>query len=83
MRKEIIASGKDLQAAINNAKEALGVDPLSDISYEIIDLGSKGIFGIIGANTVATKSYFRNIPGKLLVADHSGRIHSTCTVDFG
>jgi spoIIIJ-associated protein len=57
MRKEIIASGKDLQAAINNAKEALGVDPLSDISDEIIDLGSKGIFGIIGAKPTKVKAY--------------------------
>ena len=31
MRKEIIASGKDIQAAIANAKEALGVSPIDDI----------------------------------------------------
>ncbi len=57
MRKEIIASGKDIQLAVANAKEALGVDPLSDIGYEIIDLGSKGIFGIIGAKPVKIKAY--------------------------
>ena len=57
MRKEIIASGKDIQLAIANAKEALGVDPLSDIGYEIIDLGSKGIFGVIGAKPVKIKAY--------------------------
>ena len=57
MRKEIIASGKDIQLAVANAKEALGVDPLSDIEYEIVDLGSKGIFGIIGAKPVKIKAY--------------------------
>ena len=63
MRKEIIASGKDIQLAIANAKEALGVDPLSDIGYEIIDLGSKGIFGVIGAKPVKIKAYIE-IPEK-------------------
>ena len=57
MRKEIIASGKDIQLAVANAKEALGVDPLSDIEYEIVDLGSKGIFGVIGAKPVKIKAY--------------------------
>ena len=57
MRKEIIASGKDIQLAIANAKEALGVDPLSEIGYEIVDLGSKGIFGVIGAKPVKIKAY--------------------------
>lgn len=57
MRKEIIASGKDIQLAVANAKEALGVDPLSDIEYEIVDLGSKGIFGIIGAKPVKIKAF--------------------------
>ena len=57
MRKEIIASGKDIQAAIANAKEALGVSPIDDIEYEVIDLGSKGIFGIIGAKPTKVKAY--------------------------
>ena len=57
MRKEIIASGKDIQTAIANAKEALGVSPIDDIEYEVIDLGSKGIFGIIGAKPTKVKAY--------------------------
>ena len=57
MRKEIIASGKDIQAAIANAKEALGVSPIDDIEYEVIDLGSKGIFGIIGAKPTKVKAF--------------------------
>lgn len=57
MRKEIIASGKDIQSAIDNAKEALGVSPIDDIEYEVIDLGSKGIFGIIGAKPTKVKAY--------------------------
>ena len=57
MRKEVIASGKDIQSAIDNAKLALGVSPIDDIEYEVIDLGSKGIFGIIGAKPTKVKAY--------------------------
>ncbi len=57
MRKEVIASGKDIQSAIDNAKLALGVSPIDDIGYEVIDLGSKGIFGIIGAKPTKVKAY--------------------------
>lgn len=46
MRKEILTTGKDVEIAVQNAIEALGASALEDISYEIVDLGSRGIFGI-------------------------------------
>ena len=42
MLKEIIATGKDITAAKENAREALGAGPLDDVNFEIIDLGSRG-----------------------------------------
>lgn len=46
MRKEILATGKDVEVAVANALAALGAESVEDISYEIEDLGSRGIFGI-------------------------------------
>ena len=48
MIKEIVASGKDVIEAKENARLALGAGPLDDVNFEIIHAGSKGIFGIIG-----------------------------------
>ena len=56
MRKEIIAQGKDYETAVANAQAALGADALEDISYEVVDLGSKGIFGI-GARPTKVKAW--------------------------
>ena len=49
MLKEIIATGKDINIAKENAREALGVGPLDDVSinFEIIDLGSRGFLGFM------------------------------------
>ena len=57
MKKEIIASGKDIAAAVENAKVALGAETLYEISYEIVDMGSKGIFGIIGVKPVKIRAF--------------------------
>ena len=57
MKKEIIASGKDIAAAVENAKIALGAETLDEISYEIVDMGSKGIFGIIGVKPVKIRAF--------------------------
>ncbi len=46
MKKEILATGKDVELAVENAIAALGAESVEDISYEIVDLGSRGIFGI-------------------------------------
>ncbi len=56
MRKEIIVAGKDVEAAVENAIAALGASALEDIEYEIVDLGSKGIFGI-GARPSKVKAW--------------------------
>ena len=56
MRKEILVSGKDVEIAVQNAIAALGAEDLADISYEIVDLGSKGIFGI-GARPTKVKAW--------------------------
>ena len=56
MIKEITATGKDVNEAKENARAALGVGPLDDVSFEIIHLGSKGIFGLIGVKPAQVKA---------------------------
>ncbi len=47
MLKEIIATGKDITIAKENARAALGAGPLDDVNFEIIDLGSRGFLGFM------------------------------------
>ena len=47
MLKEIIATGKDINAAKENARAALGAGPLDDVNFEVIDLGSRGFLGFM------------------------------------
>ena len=47
MLKEIIATGKDVTAAQENARAALGAGPLDDVKFEIIELGSRGFLGFM------------------------------------
>ena len=56
MKKEIIASGKDINEAKENARLALGAGELDDVTFEIIDLGSKGILFGIGAKPAKVKA---------------------------
>ena len=57
MIKEIIAMGKDVVEAKENAKIALGAGPLDDVNFEILHAGSKGIFGIIGVKKAQVKAW--------------------------
>ncbi len=57
MIKEVIALGKDITEAQENARAALGAGPLDDVKFEIIHAGSKGIFGIIGVKKAQVKAY--------------------------
>ena len=57
MIKEIIAQGKDIIEAKENARAALGAGPLDDVNFEIIHAGSKGIFGIIGVKPAQVRAY--------------------------
>ena len=56
MLKEIIATGKDVAEAKENARAALGADPLDDVNFEILHMGSRGIFGIIGVKPAQVKA---------------------------
>ena len=56
MIKEITATGKDLTLAKENAVAALGAGPNDDVNFEILDLGTKGIFGI-GARPAKVRAY--------------------------
>lgn len=56
MIKEITATGKDLTLAKENAVAALGAGPHDDVNFEILDLGTKGIFGI-GARPAKVRAY--------------------------
>ena len=57
MIKEITAVGKDILEAKENAKIALGAGDLDDVQFEIIDSGSKGIFGIIGVRPAKVRAF--------------------------
>ena len=57
MIKEIIASGKDIIEAKENARAALGVGPLDDVNFEVIHAGSRGIFGIIGVKPAQVRAF--------------------------
>ena len=56
MIKEITATGKDYNIAKENAIAALGAAAEDDVKFEIIDLGTKGIFGI-GARPAKVRAY--------------------------
>ena len=47
MIKEITASGKTVAEAKENARLALGAQELDDVTFEIIDLGSRGFLGFM------------------------------------
>ena len=55
MLKEVIATGKTVDEAKENARAALGAGPLDDVNFEIEYLGTKGIFGI-GAKPAKVKA---------------------------
>jgi spoIIIJ-associated protein len=57
MVKEITAVGKDILEAKENARAALGVGELDDVQFEIVDAGSKGIFGIIGVRPAKVRAF--------------------------
>ncbi len=57
MIKEIIAAGKDVLEAKENARVALGAGPLDDVNFEIVHAGSRGIFGIIGVKPAQVRAW--------------------------
>ena len=57
MMKEITASGKTWQEAVEEAKLLLGAGELDDVKYEILDMGSKGIFGLIGTRPAKVRAW--------------------------
>ena len=46
MIKEVTACGKDILEAKENARAALAAGELDDVQFEVIDGGTKGIFGL-------------------------------------
>ena len=57
MIKEVLATGKDVSEAKENARAALGAGELDDVKFEIVHMGSKGIFGIIGVKPAQVRAY--------------------------
>jgi spoIIIJ-associated protein len=57
MIKEIIAQGKDVSEAKENARAALGVSELDDVQFEVLHIGSRGIFGVIGVKPAQVKAW--------------------------
>ena len=57
MIKEVTAVGKDILEAKENARVALGAGELDDVQFEIVDAGSKGIFGIIGVRSARVRAF--------------------------
>lgn len=56
MIKEIIATGKDVAEAQENARQLLGANELDDVKFEIIYLGRKGFMGF-GSKPAQVKAY--------------------------
>ena len=77
MIKEITASGKDILEAKENARLALGAGELEDVQFEIIDAGSKGIFGIIGVRPAKVRAFVElpDVQEKRNRADRPKRDH--------
>ena len=57
MIKEVTSVGKTILEAQENARTALGAGELDDVQFEILDAGSKGIFGIIGVRPAKVRAY--------------------------
>ena len=57
MIKEVTAVGKDILEAKENARVALAAGELDDVQFEIVDAGSKGIFGIIGVRPAKVRAF--------------------------
>ncbi len=68
MIKEILATGKDTEEALQNAVAALGVSDLTEMSFDIVDLGSRGIFGI-GARPTKVRAWIE-IPDTVAPRQH-------------
>lgn len=63
MLREVIAQGKDVAEAKENARIALGVSELEDVQFEVLHMGSRGIFGIIGVKPAKVRAYI-DIPDR-------------------
>ena len=55
--REITAAGKDVAEAKENARAALGASELDDVKFEVLHMGSRGIFGIIGVKPAQVRAY--------------------------
>ena len=55
--REITAAGKDVQEAKENARALLGASELDDVKFEVLHMGSRGIFGIIGVKPAQVRAY--------------------------
>ncbi len=55
--REVTAAGKDVAEAKENARAALGVGELDDVKFEVLHMGSRGIFGIIGVKPAQVRAY--------------------------
>ena len=55
MKREIIATGKDVQEAQANAAALLGASETDTIEYEVLDFPTKGFLGI-GAKPAKVKA---------------------------
>ena len=57
MIKEVIATGKDVAEAKENAIAALAAGEMDEVQFEILHIGSRGIFGIIGVKPAQVRAY--------------------------
>ncbi len=57
MIKEVIATGKDVAEAKENAIAALAAGEMDEVQFEILHIGSRGIFGIIGVKPAQVRAF--------------------------
>ena len=57
MLNEAIAIGKDVEEAKENARAALKAEITDDVNFEVLEMGSRGIFGIIGVKPAKVRAW--------------------------
>ncbi len=64
MIREIVVDGKDIEDAKETARMLLGaMDSDVDVKFEVLDYGSRGIFGIVGVRKAKVRA-FLEVPGE-------------------
>lgn len=62
MVKEVIGTGANVEEALANAREQLGIDEFADIDYEVVQREQKKVLGIFGGALAKVKVFLKSSP---------------------